>query len=130
MALPLVFGMSTLSSVANFDFGGNIRKSSTSNSITYRPPNSRKSNFMATCPFCRGGSLRIFTAMTQESVITRILRHCKLAFVPPPIAPARLRQETFDRVASAHDVARGLESDVCAVARCLRPEEPSKSRLK
>jgi Putative transposase len=49
---------------------------------------------MATCPFCRCGSLRIIAAITQESVITRILRHCKLASVPPPIAPARCRQET------------------------------------
>jgi hypothetical protein len=54
---------------------------------------------MATCPFCRCGALRIIAAMTQESVITRILRHLKLASVPPPIAPARLRQETFDWVA-------------------------------
>jgi hypothetical protein len=45
---------------------------------------------MATCPFCRRGSLRILAAITQESVITRIL-----ASVPPPIAPARLRQEIF-----------------------------------
>jgi hypothetical protein len=37
-----------------------------------------------------GGSLATFT---HESVITRILRHLKLASVPPPIAPARLRQE-------------------------------------
>jgi hypothetical protein len=50
---------------------------------------------MATCPFCRRGALRIIAAITQESVITRILRHLKLAAVPPPIAPARLRQETF-----------------------------------
>jgi hypothetical protein len=50
---------------------------------------------MATCPFCRRGSLRIIAAMTQESVITRILRHLKLASVPPPIAPARCRQEIF-----------------------------------
>jgi hypothetical protein len=50
-------------------------------------------------PFCRCGSLRIIAAMTQESVITRILRHCKLASVPPPIAPARCRQATFDWVA-------------------------------
>ena len=40
---------------------------------------------MATCPFCHRGSLRIIAAMTQESVITRILRHLKLASVPPPI---------------------------------------------
>jgi len=50
---------------------------------------------MATCPFCRRGSLRIIAAITQESVITRILRHLKLASVPPPIAPARCRQELF-----------------------------------
>ena len=54
---------------------------------------------MATCPFCRRGSLRIIAAITQEAVMTRILRHCKLASVPPPIAPARLHQATFDWVA-------------------------------
>jgi hypothetical protein len=46
-------------------------------------------------PFCRRGSLRIIATFTLESVITRILRHLKLASVPPPIVPARLRQETF-----------------------------------
>ena len=50
---------------------------------------------MATCPFCRRGSLRIIAAITQESVITRILRHLQLASVPPPIAPARRRQAIF-----------------------------------
>jgi hypothetical protein len=64
---------------------------------------------MATCPVCRRGSLRdcvgagqlccpslrIIAAITQESVITRILRHLKLASVPPPSVPARLRQEIF-----------------------------------
>jgi hypothetical protein len=50
---------------------------------------------MATCPLCRRGSLRIIAAITHESVITRILRHCKPASVPPPIASARLRQEIF-----------------------------------
>jgi len=54
---------------------------------------------MATCPLCRRGSLRIIAAITQEAVITRILRHLKLAAVPSPIAPARSRQETFDWVA-------------------------------
>ena len=61
---------------------------------------------MATCPFCRRGSLRIIAAtlpplrgrrepcdLHQESVMTRILRHLQLASVPPPIAPARLRPE-------------------------------------
>ena len=54
---------------------------------------------MATCPFCRGGSLRIIAATIQESAITRILRHLKLTSVSPPIASTRLRQETFDWVA-------------------------------
>src|SRR5262249_19238772 len=48
---------------------------------------------MATCPFCRRGSLRIIAVITQESVITRILRHRQLASIPPPIAPARGHQE-------------------------------------
>jgi hypothetical protein len=36
-------------------------------------------------------------------VTTRILRHLKLASVPPPIAPARRRQEifAFDEAAAA-----------------------------
>lgn len=50
-------------------------------------------------PFCRQGSLRIIAAISQEAVITRILRHLRLAAVPPPIAPACSRQETFDWVA-------------------------------
>src|SRR5262249_30543600 len=50
---------------------------------------------MATCPFCRRGSLRLIAVITQESVMTRILRHLQLASVPPPIAPARARQEVF-----------------------------------
>ena len=50
---------------------------------------------MGTCPLCRRGSLHIIAAITQESVITRILRHLKLASVPPPITPARCRQEIF-----------------------------------
>ncbi len=50
---------------------------------------------MATCPLCRRGALRIIAVITQESVITRILRHLQLASVPPPIAPARCRSEIF-----------------------------------
>jgi hypothetical protein len=50
---------------------------------------------MARCPFCRRGALHIICAITQEEVTTRILRHLKLASVPPPIAPARLCQEIF-----------------------------------
>jgi len=50
---------------------------------------------MATCPFCQRGSLRLTAAITHESVITRILRHLNPASVPPPLAPARYRQELF-----------------------------------
>jgi hypothetical protein len=42
---------------------------------------------MGTCPFCRRGSLQIIAAITQESVITRILRHLNLASVHPPLPP-------------------------------------------
>jgi hypothetical protein len=45
--------------------------------------------------FCRRSALRIIAAITHEEVITRILRHLKLASVPPPIAPARCCQEIF-----------------------------------
>ena len=54
---------------------------------------------MATCPFCRRGSLRIIAAITQAEVIRKMLRHLKRAADPPPLAPARARQETFDWVA-------------------------------
>jgi hypothetical protein len=50
---------------------------------------------MATCPLCRRGSLRIIAAMTQEAVVTCILRHLNLAAIPPPMAPARCRQAQF-----------------------------------
>ena len=50
---------------------------------------------MARCPFCQQGSLRIIAAITHGEVIRKILRHLKLAADPPPIAPARLRQEAF-----------------------------------
>jgi hypothetical protein len=54
---------------------------------------------MATCPFCRQGSLRLIAAITQAEVLRKMLRHLKLAADPPPIAPARACQETFDWVA-------------------------------
>jgi len=51
---------------------------------------------MAMCPLCRRGSLRIIAAITQEAMVTRILRHLKLAPVPSPMAPARSHQAAFD----------------------------------
>ena len=50
---------------------------------------------MTTCPVCRQGTLRLISVITQESVMTRILRHLQLASVPPPIAPSRVRQEIW-----------------------------------
>ena len=50
---------------------------------------------MARCPWCQRGTLRIIAAITQGEVSRKILRHLKLAANPPPIAPARVRQEAF-----------------------------------
>jgi putative transposase len=50
---------------------------------------------MATCPWCRRGTLQVIAVITQESVITCILRHLQLVSVPPPMAPARGRQALF-----------------------------------
>jgi hypothetical protein len=50
-------------------------------------------------PFCHQGALRILAAITQAEMIRKILRHLKRAADPPPIAPARARQATFDWVA-------------------------------
>jgi hypothetical protein len=50
---------------------------------------------MARCPWCQRGALRIIAAITQGEVIRKILRHLKRAADPPPIAPARVRQEAF-----------------------------------
>ena len=50
---------------------------------------------MARYPWCQRGSLRLIAAITHGEVIRKILRHLKLAVDPPPIAPARLRQEAF-----------------------------------
>jgi hypothetical protein len=44
---------------------------------------------MAHCPMCQQGRLRIIAAITDRSVIMKILRHLKLAVDPPPIAPAQ-----------------------------------------
>ena len=50
---------------------------------------------MARCPFCQRGALRIIAAITHSEVIRKILQHLKLSADPPPIAPARVRQEAF-----------------------------------
>ena len=54
---------------------------------------------MGRCPCWQRGLLRIIAASTPGEVIRKILRHLKRAADPPPIAPARARQATFDWVA-------------------------------
>jgi len=46
-------------------------------------------------PLDRRGALRIIAAITQGEVSRKILRHLQCAAAPPPIAPARVRQEAF-----------------------------------
>jgi hypothetical protein len=50
---------------------------------------------LARCPACGRGTLRIIAAITQAAVIRTILRHCKFAIDPPPIAPAWACQAAF-----------------------------------
>jgi hypothetical protein len=50
---------------------------------------------MARCPFCQQGTLWMIAAITQGEVIRQILQHLKLSADPPPIAPARVRQDAF-----------------------------------
>jgi hypothetical protein len=54
---------------------------------------------MVTCPFCQRGTLRLIAVITQGAVMSKILRHLKLAADPPPIAPARPHQAACDWVA-------------------------------
>lgn len=51
---------------------------------------------MERCPVCQQGTLRIIAAITEVSVIKKILRHLKLAVDPPPIAPARQAAFAWD----------------------------------
>ncbi|HET8646955.1 MAG TPA: transposase, partial [Vicinamibacteria bacterium] len=48
---------------------------------------------MARCPCCQQGTLRISAAITQGAVIRKILQPLQLSADPPPIAPARVRQD-------------------------------------
>jgi len=64
----------------------------------------------------------------QESVITRFLRHGKLASVPPPRAPARVRQATFAWVASV-TTSRVASGATCVQRRGAHPSERVPSRL-
>src|SRR5215510_7325362 len=71
---------------------------------------------MARCPFCQQGTLRIIAAITHGEVIRTILQPLKLAVDPPPIAPARVRQEAF-----AWSSACGPLACRCGVPTGLRP---------
>jgi hypothetical protein len=51
---------------------------------------------MARCPRGQQGTLQIIAAITEGSVIKKILRHLKLAVDPPSIAPARQAAFVWD----------------------------------
>ena len=51
---------------------------------------------MERCPVCQQGTLRIIAAITEVSVIKKILRHLKQAVDPPPIAPAQQAAFAWD----------------------------------
>ena len=51
---------------------------------------------MERCPVCQQGRLRIIAAITEVSVMKKILRHLKLAVDPPPIAPAQQAAFAWD----------------------------------
>jgi hypothetical protein len=53
---------------------------------------------------------------TQEAVITRLLRHLKLAAAPPLSAPPVYAKKRLIGSPNAHDVAVGLRSDVRVAA--------------
>ena len=57
--------------------------------------------------------------MTQEAVMTCILRHLKLASVLPPIAPTRVRQEHSIGSPKPTDGACGLVGDIHVAEGCL-----------
>ena len=50
---------------------------------------------MARCPWCQQGALRLLAAITYGEVIRKSLRHLQRAADPPPMAPARVRQEAL-----------------------------------
>jgi Putative transposase len=50
----------------------------------------------ARCPVCQQGTLRLIAAMTEGSVIRKILRHLQRAVAPPPMAPARQAAFAWD----------------------------------
>ena len=50
---------------------------------------------MARCPFCQQGTRRSIAASTQGEVIRKLLQPLQRAVDPPPIAPARVRQDAL-----------------------------------
>jgi len=50
---------------------------------------------MARCLFCQQGALRMIAAITQGKVMRKMLCDLQRAADPPPMAPARVRQEAF-----------------------------------
>ncbi len=99
---------------------------------------------IATCPFCQRGALRVITAITQEAVLNRMLRHVKLAAVlhPPSRLPIPAKQSStgwqktpaasgppvsWAVRPAAHHAVRGLVGGVRAAAVC--PHEACQSEI-
>jgi hypothetical protein len=53
----------------------------------------------------------MIAAIPQAEVVRTMLRHLQRTADPPPIAPARGHQATFDWGTSAHAIACGLRGD-------------------
>jgi hypothetical protein len=90
---------------------------------------------MARCPWCQQGALRLIAALTHGAGIRQILQQRKRAADPPPIAPARARQEAFawssacPRLVWSGPVPEGSEGEVpcsrrLAFALRLPPTRP------
>ena len=62
----------------------------------------------------------MLTAITRAEVIRTMLRHLQRAADPPPLAPARARQATFDWVAEAQP-SRVDSGATCAQRRDVSP---------
>ena len=64
----------------------------------------------------------MLTAITRAEVIRTMLRHLQRAADPPPLAPARARQATFDWVAEAQPSRVDSEA-TCAQRRDVSPSD-------
>ena len=85
---------------------------------------------MERCPRCQSGILRLIAAITERSIICRILRHLNLVADPPSLAAARLEQGRFawTSASSTHgDGVVGLQLGTKCVRSIGRQSPPHES---